>query len=112
MALGNLAQRAISAVIALPLIAALILWDQPWGFGALVLVVAAIGLREYGAIALSGAALPLRRGGVVLGVGLTAGLYVLPSYAMVWMLAAFVASAALVLFDPGDIPAAGARLGL
>ena len=27
------------------------------------------------------------------------------------MLAAFVGTAALVLFDPGDIPAAGARLG-
>jgi phosphatidate cytidylyltransferase len=112
MALGNLAQRAISAVIALPLIAALILWDQPWGFGALVLVVAALGLREFGAIALSGASVRLRAGVVVLGVGLTAGLYALPAFSMVWVLAAFVATAALVLFDPGDIPAAGARLGL
>ena len=112
MALGNLAQRLISAVIALPLIAALILWHQPWGFGALMLVVAAIGLREYGAIALAGAGARLRVGVVVMGVGLAAGLYALPGYAIVWLLAAFVGTAALVLFDPGDIPAAGARLGI
>jgi phosphatidate cytidylyltransferase len=54
----------------------------------------------------------LRAGVVVLGVGLTAGLYALPAFSMVWVLAAFVATAALVLFDPGDIPAAGNRLGL
>ena len=112
MALPNLAQRLISAVIALPLIALLILWNQPWGFGALMLVVAAIGLHEYGAIALGGASGRLRAGVIVLGVGLAAGLYALPAYAVVWVLAAFVATAALVLFDPGDIPAAGARLGI
>jgi phosphatidate cytidylyltransferase len=112
VALPNLAQRLISAVIALPLIGALILWDQAWGFGALVLVVAAIGLREYTAIALSGADVRLRAGVIVLGVGLAAGLYALPAYAVVWMLAAFVGTAALVLFDPGEIPAAGARLGI
>ena len=112
MALPNLAQRLISAVIALPLIALLILWNEPWGFGALMLVVAAIGLHEYGAIALGGAGGRLRAGVIVLGVGLAAGLYALPAYAVVWMLAAFVGTAALVLFDPGDIPAAGSRLGI
>ena len=112
MALPNLAQRAISAVIALPLIGALILWRQPWGFGALVLLVAAIGLHEYGAITLGSASARLRAGVVILGVGLTAGIYALPAYAVVWVLAAFVATATLVLLDPGEIPAAGARLGL
>jgi phosphatidate cytidylyltransferase len=112
MALPNLAQRLISAVVALPLIGALILWQQPWGFGALVLVVAAIGLHEYAAIALAGASARLRAGVVVLGVGLTAGLYALPAFAMVWLLAAFVGTATLVLLNPGDIPGAGGRLGL
>jgi phosphatidate cytidylyltransferase len=112
VALGNLAQRLISAVIALPLIAALILWDQAWGFGALVLLVAAIGLREFTTIALQGAGARLRVGVIVLGVGLAAGLYALPAYTAVWVLAAFVGTAALVLFDPGEIPAAGARLGV
>jgi phosphatidate cytidylyltransferase len=112
VALGNLAQRAISAAIALPLIALLILWSQPWGFGALVLVAAALGLREYAAITLPSAGARLRVGVIVLGTALTAGLYVAPGFAIVWVLAAFVATAALVLFDPGDIPAAGARLGI
>jgi phosphatidate cytidylyltransferase len=112
VALGNLAQRAISAAIALPLIGALILWNQPWGFGALVLVVAAVGLREYGAITLATARPRLRAGVIVLGTALTAALYLAPGHAVVWVLAAFVAAAALVLFDPGDIPAAGARLGI
>jgi phosphatidate cytidylyltransferase len=112
VALPNLAQRLISAVVALPVIGALILWSEPWGFGALMLVVAAIGLREYGAITLAGADRRLRIGVIVLGVGLAAGLYALPAYAVVWMLAAFVGSAALVLFDPGEIPGAGSRLGI
>jgi phosphatidate cytidylyltransferase len=77
-----------------------------------MLVVAAIGLHEYGAIALASAGTRLRVGVIVLGVGLAAGLYALPAYTVVWVLAAFVGTAALVLFDPGDIPAAGARLGL
>ena len=112
MPLPNLAQRFISAVIALPLIAALILWREPWGFGALVLVVAGLALCEYTAIALAGASRRLRIGVIVLGVGLAAGLYALPAFAIVWVLAAFVATATLVLLDPGDIPTAGARLGL
>jgi phosphatidate cytidylyltransferase len=112
MALPNLAQRLISAVVALPIIGALILWQQPWGFGALMLLVAAIGLREYATITLGGAGPRLRIGVIVLGVGLAAGVYALPAYTVVWALAALVATAALVLFDPGDIPAAGARLGI
>jgi len=67
MALPNLAQRLISAVVALPLIGALILWHEAWGFGALMLVVAAIGLHEYGAITLAGAGARLRFGVIVLG---------------------------------------------
>jgi phosphatidate cytidylyltransferase len=112
MALPNLALRLISAVIALPLVAALILWDVPWGFGALVLLAAGLALREYTAIALSSAPQRLRIGVIVLGVGLAAGLYFAPGLGVVWVLAAFIATAALVLFDPGDIPAAGARLGI
>ena len=112
MALPNLAQRLISAVIALPLIGLLIQWSQPWGFGALVLVVAAVALHEYATIALSGADPKLRAGVIVLGTALAAGLYAAPGLAMVWVVAAFVATAALVLFDPGDIPAAGGRLGI
>jgi len=112
MALNNLAQRALSAVVALPLLGALILWRVSWGFGAFVLLVTGLALCEYTAIALAGAPRRLRRGVIVVGVGLTAGLYIWPGLALAWVLAAFVGTAALVLFDPGDIPAAGARLGL
>jgi phosphatidate cytidylyltransferase len=58
------------------------------------------------------APLPFRNSQIGWGVALMAGIYALPAYTVVWMLAAFVATAALVLFDPGDIPAAGARLGI
>jgi len=112
MALPNLAQRFLSALVALPLIGALIMWHQPWGFGALVLVVSGLALCEYTAITLGTAPRRLRIGVIVLGVGLTAGLYALHAYAVVWVLAALVATATLVLLDPGDIPAAGNRLGL
>jgi phosphatidate cytidylyltransferase len=112
MALNNLAQRALSAVVALPLLGALILWRVSWGFGDFVLLVTGLALCEYTAIALAGAPRRLRRGVIVVGVGLTAGLYIWPGLALAWVLAAFVGTAALVLFDPGDIPAAGARLGL
>ena len=111
MALPNLALRALSAIVVLPLLAALILWRVAWGFGAFVLVVSGLALCEYTTIALAGAPRRLRWGVVALGVGLTAGLYFWPGMALVWVLAAFVATAALVLFDPGEIPAAGARLG-
>ena len=60
-------------------------------------VVAAVALHEYVAIALSGAGPRLRVGAIVLGTGLAAGLYASPGQAMVWVLAAFVATAALVL---------------
>ena len=104
MALPNLAQRLISAVVALPLIGALILWDEAWGFGALMLVVAAIGLHEYGAITLAGAGARLRFGVIVLGVGLAAGLYALPAYAVVWVLGAFVGTAGWFCSTPARSP--------
>jgi phosphatidate cytidylyltransferase len=112
MALPNLAQRLISAVVALPLIGALILWHEAWGFGALMLVVAAIGparVRRHRA-GERGDAAARRRDRAGRGSGgrsLRAA-----RYTVVWVLAAFVGTAALVLFDPGDIPAAGARLGI
>jgi phosphatidate cytidylyltransferase len=109
--MSNLALRALSAVVALPILAAIVWWEQPLGFGVLVLVVIALALREYAAIALAGAASRFRAAVVVLGVIFTAALYFRPELAFVWMLGAFVACATLVLIAPGDIPAAGSRLG-
>jgi len=113
--MSNLALRVVTAVVALPLVAALISWREPLGFGALVMVVAALALTEYVGITLpesSGAPRRLRVGVIALGVGLSAALYLAPSLAIVWVSGALMASAALVLLNPGDIPGAGARLGL
>ncbi|HVV49335.1 MAG TPA: phosphatidate cytidylyltransferase [Polyangia bacterium] len=109
--MSNLALRALSAVVALPLLVALVLWQQPWGFAALVLLVSALALHECAAIMLPGAPPRYRAAVVALGVLFTAALYLAPGAGLVWTLAAVMATAALTLADPGEIPAAGARLG-
>jgi phosphatidate cytidylyltransferase len=110
--MSNLALRVLTAVVALPLVAALIAWREPLGFGGLVLVVATLALIEYTGIALPGASRRLRAAVVVIGVGLAAAIYIHPPLALVWALGALVAVSAAVLFEPGDVAAAGARLGL
>jgi phosphatidate cytidylyltransferase len=109
--MSNLALRALSGVVALPVLAALILWAPTWGFGAFVLLVSALGLHECAAIMLVGAPPKHRAIILTLGVLYTAALYLAPGAALVWTLSAVIGTAALALFDPGDIPAAGARLG-
>jgi phosphatidate cytidylyltransferase len=110
--MSNLALRILTAVVALPLVAVLISWREPLGFGALVMVVAALALTEYAAMTLPGAPRRLRAAVVALGVGLSAALYLAPGLAIVWVAVALMATAALVLLNPGDIPGAAARLGL
>src|SRR3954469_9875702 len=110
--MSNLVLRVLTAVVALPLVAALIAWREPLGFGVFVLVVAALALIEYTGVTLASAPRSLRAAVVVIGVGLCAGLYLHPQLALVWTLAASVAVSAAVLLQPGDIPGAGARLGL
>jgi phosphatidate cytidylyltransferase len=110
--MSNLTARALTAAVALPLVAALIVWRQPLGFGILVLLIAALALSEYVAITLPSASRRLRAELVVLGLGLAAGLYFAPGLAAVWAAAALVATAAAVLVEPGEIPQAGARLGI
>jgi phosphatidate cytidylyltransferase len=110
--MSNLAQRVLSAVVALPVLAALILWRQPLGFSLFVLLVAGLALSEFATIGLPTASAGFRARLVILGVVFSAGLVFAPGFALLWLLAAFVATAAMVLFDPGDIPGAGARLGV
>ena len=109
--MSNLALRALSAVVALPVLAALILWHQPWGFGALVLLVSGLAACECAAIMVAGASGRLRATIVALAVAYTLALYVAPGAALIVTLGALVATAAATLLDPGEIPAAGARLG-
>ena len=109
--MSNLALRALTALVALPLIAVLVLWREPLGFAALVWLVAGLALAEYAAIALPGAPTRVRAGVIAIGVGLSAALTLAPSLALAWFLAAFVAVATLVLLDPGEMTGAGHRLG-
>jgi phosphatidate cytidylyltransferase len=110
--MSNLALRVLTAVVALPLVGALVVWREPLGFGVLVLIVAALALAEYVNLTLAAASLRLRACVVAVGVGLAAALYLRPELSLVWLLAAVVAASTVVLLEPGDLPAAGARLGL
>jgi len=98
--------------VALPLVGALILWERRIAFGGIMAVCSIIGMLEYTAMMLPSLSRWHRAVLVAAGVGLTCGLYLLPTFALVWFLAAFVAAATSVLLAPGDIPGAGARLGL
>jgi phosphatidate cytidylyltransferase len=109
--MSNLALRVLTAAVGLPLVALLVEWQQPLGFAALVLLVAALALTEYAAIIFPKAPRGFRVALVVLGVGLSAALYAAPAYAAVSLMAAFLATATLVLLQPGEIGGAGARLG-
>jgi phosphatidate cytidylyltransferase len=109
--MSNLALRVITAAVALPILAALVAWREPLGFGALTVLVAGLALIEYTGVALASAPRWLRVVVVALGVGLSAALYLNPQLALVWVLAAFVGVSAAVLAAPGEIPGAGARLG-
>jgi phosphatidate cytidylyltransferase len=109
--MSNLALRALTALVALPLIGLLVLWPEPLGFAALVWVVAALALTEFSTITIPAAPRVVRVGAVVIGVGLSAGLSLAPGLALAWFILAFIAVATLVLLDPGEMGAAGNRLG-
>src|SRR5450432_3305651 len=66
--MSNLALRALSALIILPLLGALVLWHQPLGFGGLVVLVAALALVEYATITLPAATPRFRAAGARLGL--------------------------------------------
>lgn len=110
--MSNLASRALTAVVAIPLLAALILWKERLGFGALVFVCSVLAMREYAAMMLPGISRVLRLVVVLAGWGLTIALYFRPDLAFVWILAAVVLAGTAVLVRPGEISGAGARLGI
>jgi phosphatidate cytidylyltransferase len=109
--MSNLALRVLTAVIALPLVGLLVLWDERLGFALLVFLFALLGTIEYTAIALKGAPRWQRALVVAAGVGLGVGLYARADLGLVWVLAAVILSATAVLVAPGDLPGATARLG-
>lgn len=110
--MSNLASRALTAVVALPLLVALILWEERLGFGSLVIAAAAVGIAELTTILIPTAPKLARAILVAAGAGLTFLVYTFPDRALVWTLGAVVVSATTVLVAPGPIPQAGARLGI
>jgi phosphatidate cytidylyltransferase len=110
--MSNLLSRALSGLVALPLVALLILWDRRIAFGGIMAVCSIIGMLEYTAMLLPSVRKAHRAVLVAAGVGLTCGLYLRPELALIWFLAALIIGATSVLLSPGEIASAGARLGL
>jgi phosphatidate cytidylyltransferase len=106
----NLLLRAASAVVGLPLLWFLIFWSEPLGFGVFCLLIAAIGLHEYGAMTLKARPAGERSLVVLIGTGFTLAVYLRPDAGVAWAMAAVVLVAALVLARPDDMPTASARL--
>ena len=110
--MSNLVRRVLTAVVAIPLLAALILWDRREGFGTLVLLCSALGMRELGAMLLPDAGARVRGLLIAICVSLTLALYLRPEAALGWILAALIAVATVVLLAPGPLDRAGPRLGI
>ena len=110
--MSNLASRALTAVVAIPLLAALILWSHRLGFGVLVMLCAALGMGEYTAMLLPRIARAQRVVIVATGSALTLALYFSPELALLWFVAALITCATVVLLAPGEIAGAGARAGI
>jgi phosphatidate cytidylyltransferase len=110
--MSNLALRVLTAVVALPLVGALVFWREPLGFGILVVIVAGLALTEYVHLVLASAPARLRAEVVAIGVALAAAFYLRPELGGVWVAGAIMVAATAVLLQPGEIQGAGARLGL
>src|SRR5205814_1770562 len=106
----NLLLRVASAVVGLPILGLLIFWREPWGFAVFSLVVAALGLFEYGAMTLKGRAAGERVVVAAIGGAFAEAVYLRPGLGVAWAMTAVVLVAALVLFRPDDMPTASARL--
>ncbi len=113
MAARNLLLRAVSAVIGLPLVGALIFLREPWPFAVFAFVVAGLALREYAALALRDRP-PLERAAtIVIGVAFAAAVWWRPYLAHLWMMVAVMLIGAVAVFTARseDMATAGARLG-
>ncbi len=110
--MSNLVSRVLTAVVAIPPLVALILWDQRLPFGALVVLCSAVGMMEFTAMLLPGMARAERAIIVAVGAALTMALALRPEMAVIWILAALIVGATIVLLRPGEIPGSGARLGI
>jgi phosphatidate cytidylyltransferase len=106
----NLLKRALSAVVALPLLAGLIFWREPLGFGVFCLVITALALNEYGNLTLREALPRERTLLIVLGTAFAAALYFRPGLAPAWVMATIVGLGVATVALAADPKAAVARL--
>lgn len=110
--MSNLVLRVLSAVVLLPLVIALVLWDVRWGFAGLVLLVTALALREWAAMALRGRPIAEHAVPVGLGTALAVALYLVPQLALVAVLATVMLTLAMQLSFAGEIASATHRLSV
>ncbi len=105
--------RVLTALVAGPLVVALVIWGPPWGFPLLALVVGGVGLHEFYSMTLKGPeAATVRRVSLLCAVLWTTLAVAVPGFLMIAALIA--ASVILMLFHlvrPGDMEGAGARMG-
>jgi phosphatidate cytidylyltransferase len=108
----NLILRVASAAVGLPILAVLIFWREPLGFGLFSLGVAALALHEYAGLTLRNARLRDRLALVVVGTGFAAAVYFQPDRALAWAGASVVLLAFLTLLGADDLQASASRLGM
>ena len=110
--MSNFVSRLLTAVVAIPLLGLLVLWKERWGFGALAILCSAIGMHEFTTMMLPKSSRLQRWVIIALGTSLTVSWYLRPAFALPALLAVLISVSLAVLASPGDLPQAGARLGL
>ncbi|MEZ4441458.1 MAG: phosphatidate cytidylyltransferase [Polyangiaceae bacterium] len=112
MAASNLTTRLLTAVVAIPLLLALLFLGPAWGWFLFILVAAAVGAYELFGMTHPGDALA-RGGGIVLTLAMVAAVWFSQTHPKV-LLTAFVLvpsiSIWLTLWRLGDIPTAALRV--
>jgi len=108
-----LGKRFLTAIVAGPLVVALVLWGPPWGFPAFINAACAVGLWELLRMTLPGDDVAtVRNGSLVLALGWTVMASALPGYHAIAGLAAVAAAILLLnLFRPEPIEGAAGRIG-
>ena len=109
--MSNLVARLLTAVVLVPVLVAAILWTNPLGVWAIVILATGIGLREYYNMTLATRPVSERAVGVVQGLALAASVYWLPSTALAPVLAAVtIFSFLYYLFFYRDMDSVAARV--
>jgi phosphatidate cytidylyltransferase len=106
----NLVVRVATAIVGLPVVGAIVLWQDSRGIVVLCLVVAGLSLVEYANLTLRGRPVAERAGMVLVGSALYLAMALFPALSGVWALASLMAVGLLFLPRAVDIPAAWPRL--